>query len=171
MDDGNANYKMSWRTYAAVLSLTLGWGATTFGTAGPNSSIRFQAASFPTEAQNSSWIANAPLFSMIALTAVFGTLSDRYGKKVFISGGCLCGVIGSVICGAAKSLNMIIAGQAINGIAIASVSVTVPAAMESVPCEISSYSTWVYANAEFGGRCNHGSFCLYVLRSLPFPTT
>ena len=134
-DELDISYKMTWRTYIAVLSLTLAWSVTTFGTSGPNSTVRFQAATFPSEAQNSSWIANAPLFSMIVLVPIFGTLSDRYGKKWFVCVGSLIGLIGSVICGSAKSLNMIIAGQAINGIAIGSVSLGIPAAMEVVPAK------------------------------------
>ena len=125
-------YKMTWRTYMGSLSLALAFSINTFTSAGPPSTIAYQVATFPLEAANGSWIANAPLFPLIALTPIFGTLSDRYGKKWFLACGCLFGVVGSAVAGSAKNLGMIIAGQTISGVATSLLQLTNPAAMEIV---------------------------------------
>ena len=128
----DVKYNMTWRTYSALVALSLAFSINTFTSAGPPSAIAYQVATFPADAANGSWIANAPLFPLIALTPIFGTLSDRYGKRWFIVSGCLVGVVGSAIAGSAKSMNMIIGGQAISGIATGLLQLTNPAAMEVV---------------------------------------
>ena len=128
----NRPYRMTWRTYSALISLALAFSVAAFASAGPASCILFQAASFPDDAQNASWIANAPLFPNIAFSPIVGTLSDRYGKKWFVVGGCILGVIGSAIAGSATSLNMLIGGQTITGAGIAGVVISFAGAMEIV---------------------------------------
>ena len=131
VEDDSA-YKMTWRTYMGSFSLALAFSINTFTSAGPPSAIAYQVATFPLEAADGSWIANAPLFPLIALTPIFGTLSDRYGKKWFLACGCLFGVVGSAVAGSAKNLGMIIAGQTISGVATSLLQLTNPAAMEIV---------------------------------------
>lgn len=52
----------------------------------------------------------------MANETVQGSLADRFGKKWFILSGGVAGVIGNVVAGSAKSTEIIIAGQALNGL-------------------------------------------------------
>ncbi|KAI8938277.1 hypothetical protein NX059_005935 [Plenodomus lindquistii] len=63
-----------------------------------------------------SWIPNASLFPIIGLQPIWGSLADRFGKKWFILSGGVAGIIGNIVAGTAKSTEVIIAGQALNGL-------------------------------------------------------
>lgn len=130
-----AKYKISWRTLAAFVALSLSWAVTSFAIAGPNSSIGYMVADFPGQEPNASWIANASLFCLVTLPTFTGTFSDSYGKKWFIVVGAIFGVVGSVVAGSAKSVNTIIGGSALCGIAGALMIAAIPASMEIVPAK------------------------------------
>ncbi|KAH6700561.1 fungal trichothecene efflux pump [Leptodontidium sp. MPI-SDFR-AT-0119] len=129
-DDGSSSW--SWRTQAAVFALSLAWGASTFGLTGPNSAIGYVVNEYPESASDGSWIANTPLFCIVTLPPILGAASDRYGKRWFLIIGGLLGVIGSAISGKATSMNMVIGGQTLCGIAGANLTLGVPAGMEVV---------------------------------------
>jgi MFS family permease len=82
--------------------------------------LKFQVvtvAKTPADAALASWIANSNFLVVLALGPIFGSLSDRVGKKWFLVGGALVGVAGSCIAGSAKSIQAIIGGQIMNGAA------------------------------------------------------
>ncbi|KAH7412898.1 fungal trichothecene efflux pump [Cadophora sp. MPI-SDFR-AT-0126] len=130
--EGNESSALHWRTLAAVIALALAWGASTFGITGPNFAIVYVVAEYPDSASNGSWIANTPLFCIITLPPIIGAASDRYGKRWFLIIAGLLGVAGSVVSGKAASLNMVIGGQTLCGIAGAILILAVPAGMEIV---------------------------------------
>ena len=48
---------------------------------------------------------------------IFGSLGDRLGKKWFLVGGALLGVVGSVISGSAHKITDVIGGNILTGVA------------------------------------------------------
>jgi MFS family permease len=48
---------------------------------------------------------------------IFGSLGDRVGKKWFLVGGALLGVVGSVISGSAHKITDVIGGNILTGVA------------------------------------------------------
>lgn len=128
-------YKMSWRTIAAFIVLSLAWSASTGAIVGPNTSIAYIVQDFLSEAASASWIANTGIFCIVTLPPIIGATSDRYGKKWFIVGGALTGIVGSMISAEAKNLKVLIGGQALSGIAQSMLIVAVPAGMEIVPAK------------------------------------
>jgi len=131
----SAEYKMSWRTWAALVALSLSWAITSFAIAGPNSHISYIIADFPGQEANASWIANAGLFCLVTLPTFTGTFSDSYGKKWFIVIGALLGVVGSVVAGKGENLNTVIVGSALCGIAGTLMIAAISASMEIVPAK------------------------------------
>lgn len=128
-------YHMSWRTGIAVLALALVFGTTTYAITGPNFAIANMVQTFPSEAQNASWIASAGLICAVTLPNIVGTTSDRYGKRWYLLLGCFISVVGACVSGSATNLNIIIGGQVITGIGSSIGIVSVPAGMEVVPAK------------------------------------
>lgn len=63
------------------------------------------------------WIGSAFLLGQAASTASWGKLSDIFGRKPALMGAVGIFFIGSLICGLAKNIGMLIAGRAIQGLA------------------------------------------------------
>jgi MFS family permease len=134
-EDDMSEYKLSWRTLGALIALSLSWAVTSFAVVGPNSTIGNIIADFPGDEAKATWIANAGLFCLVTLPTFSGTFSDRYGKKWFVLGGAILGVVGCVVSGTAKDVNTIIGGQAITGVAGTMMIVGIAASMEIVPAK------------------------------------
>ncbi len=148
-DEDSQPYHMSWRTGVAVLSLSVLFGVTTFAITGPNFAISSMVETFPAGAKNAVWIADAGLIAAVSIPNMVGPTSDRYGKKWFLVIGAIIGLVGAVIAGKAKNLNIIVVGQAIGGLGSSMAIVTVPAGMEVVPAK---YRPMVFAiMATFNG--------------------
>ena len=64
---------------------------------------------------------------------IFGSLSDRLGKKWFLVGGALLGVVGSVVSGSAHKITDVIAGNILTGAANAGCIVSISAIQEIMP--------------------------------------
>lgn len=105
-----------------------------------NTTVHFQVISTARSASDSalaSWIANANFIVVLAMGPIFvsshcvvvvsskrliypqGSLSDRLGKKWFMVGGALLGIIGTCISGSAKTTSQIVGGQILTGFAVA----------------------------------------------------
>jgi len=134
-DDVFENYQITWRTAAAVLSLSLLFGVTTFAVTGPNFAISNMVETFPAGAKNAVWIADAGLIAAVSLPNIVGTTSDRYGKKWYLVVGPLIAAVGAIVAGTSKNLNTIIVGQAVGGIGSSIGIASVPAGMEVVPAK------------------------------------
>ncbi|KAF5009461.1 hypothetical protein FDECE_4315, partial [Fusarium decemcellulare] len=135
----HASYKLSVRTYLVLIAMGFTWGTCTMANIGPSTTSSGAASALGGESI-SSWIPNAALFSIIALPPVWGCLADRFGKKWFIAAGGIVGVVGNVVAGTAKSTEVIIAGQAINGIGSSLFLIVVPAGMEIVSASHRSFA-------------------------------
>ncbi|KAJ6456089.1 iron permease [Mycena sanguinolenta] len=62
------------------------------------------------------WIGSAYTLCSTAFVPLSGSLADIFGRKVLISGSIVIFAVGSVLCGAANSLNFLIAGRAVQGL-------------------------------------------------------
>jgi EmrB/QacA subfamily drug resistance transporter len=63
-----------------------------------------------------SWVATAYLLTSAIVTPIYGKLGDMYGrKKIFIT-SIVIFLLGSVLCGAAQSMDQLIAARAIQGL-------------------------------------------------------
>ena len=63
-----------------------------------------------------SWAVSAYLLSSTASTPIYGKLSDLYGRRPLFVSAIGIFLLGSVICGAAQSMGMLIGGRAIQGL-------------------------------------------------------
>jgi len=110
------DYRVGWKTYLAIFALALANCCATFSNT-TNTIIKFQVMSVG-GASSASWIANSNFLLTLACGPIFGSLSDRLGKKWFIVGGCALGVAGSFISSSATSVSRIIGGNGLTGIAV-----------------------------------------------------
>ncbi|KPM41468.1 hypothetical protein AK830_g5098 [Neonectria ditissima] len=109
----------------------ISWGTCTMANIGPSTTLSY-AVNALGGSSISSWIPNAALIPLIALQPVWGTLADRFGKRWFIFTGGVFGVVGNVVSGTAKSVEVIIVSQAITGVASSLFLLAIPASMEIV---------------------------------------
>ncbi|GGO40154.1 hypothetical protein GCM10008949_49300 [Deinococcus humi] len=63
-----------------------------------------------------SWITTAYLLASTALVPIYGKLSDLVGRKLIMIFGVLVFVAGSVLCGLADGVGMLIAGRGVQGL-------------------------------------------------------
>ncbi|RAL66472.1 hypothetical protein DID88_006162 [Monilinia fructigena] len=101
-----------------------------------NTVIKFQVASVakgPADAVLASWIANGSFLVVLALGPVFGSLSDRVGKKWFMVCGTILGLMGGIIAGKAENIHQIIGGNILSGAANAGCIVSISAIQEIMP--------------------------------------
>src|SRR5215469_8481071 len=62
------------------------------------------------------WAVSAYLLTSTASTPIYGKLSDLYGRRPLFVSAIAIFLLGSVICGAAQSMGMLIGGRAIQGL-------------------------------------------------------
>ncbi|QDC08899.1 MFS transporter [Oceanicola sp. D3] len=62
------------------------------------------------------WIITAFLLASTIGAPISGKLGDLFGRKIVIQGGILVFVLGAAICGFAQSMEMLIAGRAVQGL-------------------------------------------------------
>ncbi|HVA15549.1 MAG TPA: MDR family MFS transporter [Stellaceae bacterium] len=63
-----------------------------------------------------SWAVSAYLLTSTASTPIYGKLSDLYGRRSLFVSAIGIFLVGSIICGAAQSMGMLIAGRAVQGL-------------------------------------------------------
>ena len=63
-----------------------------------------------------SWITTAYLLASTTLVPIYGKLSDLYGRRVILLFGTVVFIVGSVLCGTAAGVGMLIAGRAVQGL-------------------------------------------------------
>ncbi|KAF2150956.1 MFS general substrate transporter [Myriangium duriaei CBS 260.36] len=132
------DYRVGWHTFLAILSLAIANCCATLSNT-TNTTIRFQVQSVG-GAQNASWIANGNFLLTLACGPIFGSLSDRLGKKWFIVVGGAIGVIGSFVSSSADHVGVIIAGNILTGIANAGCITSVAANQEIMPNKLRPYA-------------------------------
>ncbi|CAH0033226.1 unnamed protein product [Clonostachys rhizophaga] len=133
------SYRLSIRTYMVLTTMAFAWGTCTMANIGPSTTYSYAVAEVGGESI-STWIPNASLFPIIGLQPIWGSLADRFGKKWFIFSGGVAGVIGNVVAGTASSTEVIIVGQAINGLGSSLYLLVIPTSMEIVPASHRSFA-------------------------------
>ncbi len=63
-----------------------------------------------------SWAVSAYLLSSTSSVPIYGKLSDLYGRRPLFVAAIFIFLVGSIVCGAAQSMGMLIAGRAIQGL-------------------------------------------------------
>jgi EmrB/QacA subfamily drug resistance transporter len=97
-----------------------------------------------------SWVVTAYLLASTVSTPLYGKLGDQFGRKRLFLAAIVIFLIGSTLCGAAQSLNQLIAFRALQGIGGGGLMVGAQAVMADVlpPRERGRYSG--YFGAVFG---------------------
>src|ERR1700739_113020 len=68
------------------------------------------------DVSNLSWVITAYLLASTAVAPVFGTLADIYGRRGMIIAALSLFIAGSVLCGAAPNLPVLIMGRGLQGL-------------------------------------------------------
>ncbi|KAF8851996.1 MFS general substrate transporter [Acephala macrosclerotiorum] len=146
-DEPQTPYQLGWRTMLALLTLSMGNVCAALSNT-TNTTIKFQVATVaksPADAALASWIANGNFLVILAMGPIFGSLSDRLGKKWFLVGGALLGVVSSVISGSANRITHIFGGNILTGIANAGCIVSISCIQEIMPNKLRPWAMeWAY---------------------------
>ncbi len=107
-------------------------------------------------AQHLSWVVSAYLLTSTASTPVYGKLSDLYGRSALFRTAIATFLAGSIVCGLAQSMGMLIGGRALQGLGgggLVSLAMTIIA--DIVPPRergrYQAYFTAVWSSAAIGG--------------------
>lgn len=114
-----------------------------------------------------SWVITAYLLTSIASTPLCGKLGDMYGRKQIFLGGIVVFLVGSMLCGAAQSMEQLIAFRAIQGVgAGALVGIPMAVIADIVPArdlgKWIGYSGFVFALASVAGPLLGGLFAEHL---------
>ncbi|MGX9791976.1 MDR family MFS transporter [Mycobacterium sp. MMS18-G62] len=83
-------------------------------------------------AGHQSWVVTSYLLASTIVTAVVGKLGDLFGRKVVFGVAVLFFLVGSVLCGLAGSMTMLVASRALQGIGGGAIMVTATALIGEV---------------------------------------
>jgi EmrB/QacA subfamily drug resistance transporter len=83
-------------------------------------------------AGHQSWVVTSYLLASTIVTAVVGKLGDMFGRKVVFQASVLFFLAGSVLCGLAGSMTMLVAARALQGIGGGAIMVTAMAVIGEV---------------------------------------
>jgi EmrB/QacA subfamily drug resistance transporter len=83
-------------------------------------------------AGHQSWVVTSYLLASTIVTAVVGKLGDLFGRKVVFQASVLFFLAGSVLCGLAGSMSMLVASRALQGIGGGAIMVTAMAVIGEV---------------------------------------
>jgi EmrB/QacA subfamily drug resistance transporter len=83
-------------------------------------------------AGHQSWVVTSYLLASTIVTAVVGKLGDMFGRKVVFQASVLFFLAGSVLCGLATSMTMLVAARALQGIGGGAIMVTAMAVIGEV---------------------------------------
>ncbi|KAG8412656.1 hypothetical protein J3459_013901 [Metarhizium acridum] len=128
-------YQLGWKTLLALVTLSMGNVCAALANT-TNTTIKFQVATLaktPGDSALASWISNGNFLLTLAMGPIFGSLGDRLGKKWFLVGGALLGVVGSTISGSANRIAAIVGGNILTGIANAGCIVSISCIQEITP--------------------------------------
>jgi EmrB/QacA subfamily drug resistance transporter len=107
-------------------------------------------------AQHLSWVVSAYLLTSTASTPVYGKMSDLYGRSALFRTAIATFLAGSIVCGLAQSMGVLIIGRALQGLGgggLVSLAMTIIA--DIVPPRergrYQAYFTAVWSSAAIGG--------------------
>jgi MFS family permease len=92
---------------------------------------RLEGTSLPT----ATWLLSGFLLAAVATAPVLGRLGDMYGKRRLLLGALAAFAIGSLVCALAGSIEVLIAGRAIQGVGAASGPLAIGLVRDHVPRE------------------------------------
>ncbi|KAJ5771540.1 hypothetical protein N7520_002069 [Penicillium odoratum] len=147
-DEPNTIYQVRWRTLMAIFALSWSNNCAAISNT-TNTIISFQIQDLG-GVSLASWIANANLLVTLAFSPVFGSLSDRLGKKWFIVLCSILGMVGSVTSGSAHKTTVIVVGNALTGLGNAGCTMGVPAAQEVTP---NKFRPWTMGFSQAMASC------------------
>ena len=84
------------------------------------------------DAGHQSWVVTSYLLASTIVTALVGKLGDLFGRKRVFQGAIVFFVIGSVSCGLAQSMGMLVGARALQGIGGGGITVTASALIGEV---------------------------------------
>ncbi|MDT5348003.1 MAG: hypothetical protein QOH91_1290 [Mycobacterium sp.] len=84
------------------------------------------------DAGHQSWVVTSYLLASTIVTALVGKLGDLFGRKRVFQAAVVCFVIGSVLCGLAQSMAMLVGARALQGIGGGGITVTASALIGEV---------------------------------------
>lgn len=83
-------------------------------------------------AGHQAWVVTSYLLASTVVTAIAGKLGDLLGRKTVFQASVLCFLVGSVLCGMAGSMTMLVAARALQGMGGGAVMVTAMAVIGEV---------------------------------------
>src|SRR6201994_724214 len=84
------------------------------------------------DAGRQSWVVTSYLLASTIVTALVGKLGDVYGRKRVFQAAVVFFVVGSVCCGLAQSMTMLVGARALQGIGGGAITVTASALIGEV---------------------------------------
>jgi EmrB/QacA subfamily drug resistance transporter len=84
------------------------------------------------DAGRQSWVVTSYLLASTIVTALVGKLGDLFGRKRVFQAGVAFFVVGSVLCGLAQSMSMLVGSRALQGIGGGAITVTASALIGEV---------------------------------------
>jgi len=120
----------------ALASLALSMLLSSLGTSSANIALPTLAQAFGASFQSVQWVVLAYLLTITSLIVSAGRLGDQAGRKRVLLAGIAVFTAGSVLCGAAPSLALLVAARALQGLgAAAMMALTMALVSEAVPKE------------------------------------
>ncbi|KAK6501599.1 hypothetical protein TWF481_009434 [Arthrobotrys musiformis] len=132
-EDGTEEFRWSVPIFLNLLALFACYFSSTWALIVPNASIPFIVAKFPQQARIAAWVAASVSIPNCVLQAFMGELSDILGRKPFLITGMVFGTAGTLVSSRANDLEMVIAGQVLNGIGLTLGYLAIPLVAEVVP--------------------------------------
>ncbi|KAF3255005.1 hypothetical protein TWF217_006707 [Orbilia oligospora] len=132
-DDDAEEFHWNLPIFLNLLALFACYFSSTWALIVPSASIPFIVARFPQQARIAAWIAASVSIPNCVLQAFMGELSDILGRKPFLITGMLFGTAGTLISSRANDLEMVIAGQVLNGVGLTLGYLAIPLVAEVVP--------------------------------------
>lgn len=91
-----------------------------------------------------SWVVSAYLLTTTATTAIYGKLSDQFGRRIVLAPALLLFLAASILCAMAGSVPMLVLGRAIQGLGGGALGAVTQSAVADVipPRERGRYQAW-----------------------------
>ena len=112
--------------YIIATVASLGGLLSGFDTGVISGALLFINDTWPLSSLEKGWVVSSALVGAVLGAAANGVLADVYGRKKVIIATAIIFAIGSILCGFATSVNWLIAGRMILGLAIGMVNFVVP---------------------------------------------
>jgi MFS family permease len=84
------------------------------------------------DAGHQSWVVTSYLLASTIVTALVGKLGDQFGRKRVFQAAVVFFVVGSVLCGLANSMAMLVGSRALQGVGGGAITVTASALIGEV---------------------------------------